>query len=211
MVVDQLAARDVRDPRVLQAMRRVPRHLFVPPDQQDRAYSDSALPIAMGQTISQPYMVGLMAQALDVTPGCRVLEIGTGSGYMTAILATLGAEVFTIDRLPRLSEEAQARLASLGLGRQIRFAVADGTLGWPDEGACDRVLVTARAPAVPPALRAAVAPGGRRVIPVGSPGTQELVRISVDSRGREAEERLCGCAFVPLIGAEGWPGPEELP
>lgn len=202
MVEHQLRSRGIRDARVLQAFREVPRHLFVPPERADEAYDDHPLDIGLGQTISQPYMVALMTEALRLRGGERVLEIGTGSGYQTAILAHLCRCVYTIERLEGLSQRAQATLEQLGL-RNIRFRVGDGTLGWPEEAPFDAILVTAAGPSVPPSLEAQLADGGRLVMPVGGWGEQEL--IALERRGDSfRRENLGGCVFVPLIGREGW-------
>jgi protein-L-isoaspartate(D-aspartate) O-methyltransferase len=208
MVDRQLVPRDIHHHGVLAAMRGVPRHLFVPEGQAGHAYEDRALPIGDGQTISQPYMVALMTQALDPAPGQRILEIGTGSGYQAAILATLGAQVFSMDRIPRLSRSARDRLDGLGLLDRLHLRVGDGTVGWPEEAPFDGIIVTAGAPKVPPSLRSQLAAGGRMVIPVGSAGLQDLMLIVRVPDGPDLERRLCGCTFVPLVGAEGWPEDE---
>ncbi len=183
-------------------MRKVPRHLFVPEDLQEIAYGDFPLSIGEGQTISQPYMVALMTQLLQVEPTDRVLEVGTGSGYQAAILAELAHRVFTIERIPELSRLAQERLLSLGYGN-IRFRVGDGTKGWPEEAPFDAILVTAAAPKAPQSLVDQLAEGGRMVIPIGGRTSQDLWLFR--KRGRRMErEYLCPCTFVPLIGEEGW-------
>jgi protein-L-isoaspartate(D-aspartate) O-methyltransferase len=203
MVLDQLVARGIRDPRVLRAMRSVPRHEFVSPAWAERAYDDVALPTDEGQTISQPYMVGLMTEALCLAPGARVLEVGTGTGYQTAVLATMGALVFTIERIPALAHAAKARLEALGLAARVRFGEGDGSLGWPEGGEFDGIIVTAGAPEVPAALEAALASGGRLVVPVGDRRLQYLLRVTRTENGSE-RERLVSCAFVPLVGEGGW-------
>ena len=205
MVRDQLERRGIRDPRVLEAMRRVPRHLFVPPESQASAYEDRALPIGDGQTISQPYMVAVMTEALAPPAGGRVLEIGTGSGYQAAILAELAGEVITIERRENLAAAARQRLAALGYTR-IQVIVGDGTMGHADRAPYDGIIVTAGAPRVPAGLFAQLADGARLVVPVGSQFHQDL--IVVERRGETAiESRREACVFVPLVGQEGWPEP----
>jgi len=203
MVRDQLEKKGIRNPRVLDAFRAVPRHVFVNPADEASAYEDRPLALAGGQTISQPYMVALMTQALDVAPGQRALEVGTGSGYQAAILAELGALVHTVERLPALSEEAKRRLDRAGY-HDIQFRVGDGTLRRPGEPAYDRIVVTAGAPDVPIGLLASLGEGGILVVPIGDDHVQELVRFR-RGEGRVSRERLCRCSFVKLIGAEGWP------
>ena len=202
MVADQLVRRGIRDPRVLEAMARVPRHLFVPAEAMPLAYADRALPIGHGQTISQPYMVAVMTEALALNGGERVLEIGTGSGYQAAILCELAREVVTIERRPELAETARTRLASLGY-TNISVIVADGTAGDSDV-LYDAILVTAGAPRVPESLKAQLADGGRLVIPIGSHGQQDLTVIARtgDAFVESVHE---SCVFVPLVGREGWP------
>jgi protein-L-isoaspartate(D-aspartate) O-methyltransferase len=204
MVERQLAARDIADPRVLAAMAKVPRELFVPTGLHERAYDDGPLPIGEGQTISQPYIVALMAQAAEIGPGDRVLDVGTGSGYAAAVLAELAREVCTIERLPRLAEAARERLAPWP---NVLVLCGDGSAGVPEGAPYNAILVAAGAPVLPAALRDQLAPGGRLVIPVGEPGIgQRLMRLR---RGRDddedVEEDLGPVAFVPLIGVEGWP------
>lgn len=192
----------IHDERVLAALRRVPRHRFVPSHLFPYAYEDRPLPIGRDQTISQPYIVALSTEALALTPTDRVLEVGTGSGYQTAVLAELAAAVYTVERIPELSVSAQEKLVALGYA-SIVFSVRDGTKGWPEEAPFDAILVTAAAPRVPPALLLQLAPGGRLVIPVGGRVSQELTLIR-EERGRFVHRRLCPCTFVPLIGEEGW-------
>ncbi len=203
MVRDQLEKKGIRNPRVLDAVRAVPRHLFVNAADAGAAYEDRPLALAGGQTISQPYMVALMTEALDVAPGHRTLEVGTGSGYQAAILAELGALVHTVERLPELSAEARRRLERAGY-HDIRYRVGDGTLGWPEEPEFDRIVVTAGAPDVPIGLLARLGEGGVLVVPIGDDHVQDLVRFRRGA-GRVSRERLCRCSFVKLIGAEGWP------
>ncbi len=205
MVQTQIAARGVADARVLAALTQVPRHEFVPEASREFAYEDTPLPIGAGQTISQPYMVARMTEALGVAPEDRVLEVGTGSGYQAAVLAALGCEVWTVERDPELSRRARSRLARLGYGG-VRCLVGDGTLGWPAEAPFRGILVTAGGPRVPEPLVAQLDPaGGVLVIPVGDRGSQELLRVT--RRGEETtREGLGGCRFVPLVGREGWGG-----
>ena len=202
MVEQQLRARGIHDPHVLRIMEAIPRHLFVDDALVARAYSDHALPIGEDQTISQPYMVGLMTQALDLTGEEKVLEIGTGSGYQTAILAELADRVFTIERIPSIAAAAQERLTAMGYSN-IVFRCADGTLGWREMAPFDRVLVTAGAPHVPAFLEDQLVPGGIAVVPVGVRDNQSLVKLTRTPEGLK-HRILCGCTFVPLIGREGW-------
>ncbi len=207
MIERDLRGRGIRDERVLAAMGAVPRHLFVRPEDAGRAYADTPLPTRDGQTISQPYIVALMTEALRVTPGLRVLEIGTGAGYQTTVLAALGAAVWSIERSSALSREAGARLRVLGVVR-VHLAVGDGTLGWPAAAPFDRILATGGLPSAPAGLLRQLAPGGIFVGPVGTLASQRLVRVTVDPPATR-EETLCLCAFVPLIGADGWKAPRE--
>lgn len=203
MVRYQLEARGITNPRVLDAMRKVPRHLFVPPERVHDAYSDHALPIGEGQTISQPYMVALMTQLLDPAPSHRVLEVGTGSGYQAAILAELANEVVTMEREEALSLRAREVLESLGY-RNIIFVVGDGTEGYPPLAPYDGIIVTAGAPFVPQPLVEQLAPGGRLVIPVGHRYEQVLTVAEKDEQGRLHVSEHGYCVFVPLIGKHGW-------
>ena len=203
MVHKDLRRRGIHDPRVLDAMGSLPRHLFVPEVDRPHAYEDRALPLEVGQTISQPYIVGFMSQALRVGPGDRVLEVGTGSGYQTAVLARLAAEVYTVERIGDLQGAAREVLEELGVSN-VRFRIGDGTLGWSEHAPYDRIVVTAGAPDVPGPLREQLSPyGGRMLIPVGDPELQELVALT--RVGTEwTVESLLGCRFVPLVGDEGW-------
>jgi protein-L-isoaspartate(D-aspartate) O-methyltransferase len=204
MVERQIAARGVRDVRVLDAMRSVPRHLFVPDSLRDQAYEDHALAIGEGQTISQPYMVAVMTEALAPEAHHRVLEIGTGSGFQTAVLARLSGMVFSVERHPPLAEAAGRTLASIGV-TNLLIHVGDGTEGLPEMAPFDRILVTAGAPAIPSALESQLAPGGRLVIPVGPPGYQHLTTVDHRGAGRFDRSESIACVFVPLIGKQGWP------
>jgi protein-L-isoaspartate(D-aspartate) O-methyltransferase len=207
MVERQLRSRGICDERVLSAMDEVPRHLFMPESRRDVAYADRAVSIGEGQTISQPYMVALMTEMLRLLPEDRVLEIGTGSGYQTAILAKLAREVISIERHAALAERALAVLRSLGYAN-VTLVVGDGTQGHAGRAPYDAILVTAGGPQVPPSLEAQLAVGGRLVCPVGPREVQELVRIVRTPHGFERETGI-QCSFVPLIGEEGWEGRPE--
>jgi protein-L-isoaspartate(D-aspartate) O-methyltransferase len=201
---EQLVARGIRDPRVLDAMRRVPRQRFVPEASQPLAYDDRALAIGSGQTISQPFMVAVMTEALLLEGGERVLEIGTGSGYQTAILAELAAQVFSVERRPELAGAARATLAVLGY-KNVDVTVGDGTLGLQARAPFDRILVTAGAPRVPSALtRQLSLQRGRLVIPVG-PSAQQRLTIVVRDGERLTDTLRDACVFVPLVGHDAWP------
>ncbi len=202
MVDRQICARGIREPAVGAAFRKVPRHLFLPASQQSEAYEDHPVGIGKGQTISQPYMVALMTEELGIEEGHRVLEIGTGSGYQTAILAELASEVYTVERIAELSETAQGLLGQLG-HENIRFLAGDGTVGWPEHKPYDRIIVTAGGPRVPSSLVDQLAVGGRLVIPVGDTFHQSLTVVTKTEKGTH-EKRGCGCVFVKLIGEEGW-------
>ena len=201
MVWQQIQRRGITAPRVLEALRRVPRHLFVPSADPYDAYSDHALAIDCGQTISQPYIVGLMTQAVALEPQDRVLEIGTGSGYQTAVLAELAGHVVSLERHPLLAEQAAERLAQLELP-QVEIHVADGSRGWPDAAPYDGILVAAATKEVPQALLEQLVPGGRLVIPIGSRRRQQLTLIQKTQEGDWHSTRLCPCRFVPLIEGE---------
>jgi len=206
MVETQIRARGVRDERVLAAMEKIPRHLFVEEALVDQAYNDNPLPIGEGQTISQPYIVALMTEALALTGKEKVLEIGTGSGYQTAILAELCACVFTIERIAVLAAAARRVLDGLNY-YNVALRVGDGTYGWREEAPFDGIIVTAGAPRVPRVLVEQLSVGGRMVIPVGGRFTQDLLRVTRLSEDPEdvKKESLCGCRFVDLIGDHGWP------
>jgi protein-L-isoaspartate(D-aspartate) O-methyltransferase len=202
MVDAQLRARDVVDERVLGAMGRVPRELFVPDKLRDRAYDDAALPIGEGQTISQPYMVARICEALGLTGSEHVLDVGTGSGYQAAVLAELAEKVDTIERIPELAERARANLATAGYGG-VRVHVGDGSRGLPDQAPFDAIAVAAAAPELPQTLYDQLEPRGRLVVPVGRRGMQRL-EVIVRSPEGPAILRSVPCRFVPLLGEEGF-------
>jgi len=202
MVMTQIEARGVTDPKVLTAMRTVPRHLFVSEAFTDQAYEDHPLPIGEQQTISQPYIVAEMTQALTLTGEDRVLELGTGSGYQAAILAQIAHRVYTIERIHTLYLKARKLFDRLQY-HNIVARYADGTLGWEDEGPFDAIIVTAGAPKVPSVLVNQLAIGGRMVLPVGNQYSQELVKLVREERGVR-QTKLGGCRFVKLVGAHGW-------
>lgn len=202
MVDDQIAARGMGDARVLAAMRRVPRHLFIPAELRGYAYDDHPVQIGCGQTISQPYMVAAMTGLLRLKPGDRVLEVGTGSGYQAAILAEMAATVISIERHAQLAERARERLEQLGYAN-ITVLVGDGTVGCPEEAPFDAILVTAGGPVTPAALKQQLAVGGRLVCPVGPRDMQQLVTVVRTEEGLD-EEIGMSCVFVPLVGEEGW-------
>jgi protein-L-isoaspartate(D-aspartate) O-methyltransferase len=202
MVDLQLRRRDIVDARVLLAMERVPRELFVPDADRAHSFEDAALPIGHGQTISQPYMVARICEALEVRPGQRVLDVGTGSGYQAAVLAELGAEVVTIERIPELAERARANLAVAGYD-DVEVVVGDGTLGVPEHAPFDAIAVAAAAPGLPETLYEQLRPGGRMVVPIGSARTQRL-DVVVRSPEGPAVVHSVPCRFVPLVGEEGF-------
>jgi protein-L-isoaspartate(D-aspartate) O-methyltransferase len=204
MVDAQIAARGIRDPSVLHAMSTVPRELFVSATLRSSAYDDGPLPIGEAQTISQPYVVALMTEAVKPASGNRALEVGTGSGYAAAVLATIVSEVFTIERLSRLAKMAERRLTQLGY-RNVHVLHGDGTLGWAEHAPYEAIIVTAGGPRVPPALLDQLAIGGRLVMPVGGThGFQHLVRVIRKGVDDYAHEQLEAVTFVPLIGEQGW-------
>lgn len=202
MVESQLASRGIRDKRVLDAMRQVPRHLFIPEDMRGLAYCDGPLPIGHGQTISQPYIVALMTELLELTGQEKVLEIGTGSGYQAAILSRLVHQVYSIERHDVLAQQAEKVLAQLGYDNVV-VRVGDGTLGWPEHSPYEAIIVTAAAPDVPQPLVDQLADGGRLVAPVGSRWSQALVKVKRQG-DLLVRERLTAVAFVPLVGEHSW-------
>lgn len=205
MVEHQLEASGVRDDLVLSAMRRVPRELFLPEHMREFAYEDTPLPIAAGQTISQPYIVAFMIEALALKGGEKVLEIGTGSGYSAAVTAEIAEEVYTIERIETLAHQANRTLQSLHY-LNVHVQQGDGTQGWPENAPFDAIVVTAGGPQVPESLKTQLKIGGRLVIPVGSSTrNQELVRVTRESESKFRTETIACVRFVPLIGAEGWP------
>ncbi|MBN2369187.1 MAG: protein-L-isoaspartate(D-aspartate) O-methyltransferase [Vicinamibacteria bacterium] len=197
MVRDTIETRNVRDARTLAAMRQVPRHLFVPPELVRDAYEDHPLPIGNGQTISQPYIVAFMTEALRLRGGEKVLEVGAGSGYQAAILAEIAAKVFSIEIIPELAEQARERLARLGY-KNVIVRAGDGYLGWPEEAPFDAIIVTAAAPSIPQPLKAQLRDGGRLVLPVGD-FEQDLVVVT-RTKDRFTETRVLAVRFVPMTG-----------
>lgn len=204
MISDQLRRRDIVDPAVLAAFSDVPREAFVDPENAQWAYEDSPLSIGYGQTISQPYVVAMTAQALRLTGHEKVLEIGAGSGYAAAILSRLAREVHTVERIAELADSAAERLARLGF-HNVYVHHGDGTLGWPPAAPYQAIAVAAGAPRPPPSLLEQLAIGGRMVVPHGDAATQRLVRITRSSEDEYLEENLGAVRFVPLLGEEGWP------
>ena len=202
MVEHQIRARGISNPRVLDAMRQIPRHIFIPHPYDSAAYDDNPLPIGNGQTISQPYIVAQMTELLDPGPGDNILEIGSGSGYQTAILATLSHQVTSIERIPSVADLARKNLAAVGV-KNVRIVVGDGTLGYPADAPYAGILITAATPAIPQPLIDQLAPGGRLVAPVGGREIQELV--SLTRQDNDLVKSSHGSVrFVPLIGEHGW-------
>ncbi len=202
MVETQLIPRGIKDRRVIDAMKRVPRHLFVSEAMQYRAYDDMALSIGEGQTISQPYMVAAMTEFLELTGDERVLEIGTGSGYQAAILAELSKEVYTVERVSVLSEQAKALFHALGY-KNIHVKVGDGTSGWPEEAPFNRIIVTAGTPKIPEPLKEQLSDEGIMIAPVGDRFSQQIIKVK-KSKNIFSESFHTPCVFVPLIGEHGW-------
>lgn len=204
MVKDQLIQRSITDRRVLDAMKKVPRHLFMEESMRYKAYDDMALPIGEGQTISQPYMVAVMTELLNLAGEEKVLEIGTGSGYQTAMLAELSMDVYTIERFESLSERARETLRNLGY-MNVHLRIGDGTMGWPEAAPFDRILVTAAAPDLPEPLVRHLAEGGIILAPVGDRFSQQLLKAT-KRKGILSKEHRTPCVFVPLVGQYGWEG-----
>lgn len=202
MVEEQIVSRGIKDARVIESMRKVPRHLFVEEKLRDEAYTDRPLPIGHGQTISQPYMVAMMTEALELKGNEKILEIGTGSGYQTAVLAGITEHVYTVERLSELLARAREVLQRLGYDN-ISYKAYDGTLGWAEEQPFNAIIVTAGSPQIPAPLVEQLGEGGRMIIPVGEQYNQEIIRI-VKQGGETMETSLGGCSFVPLLGEFGW-------
>jgi protein-L-isoaspartate(D-aspartate) O-methyltransferase len=202
MVDEQIAGRGIKDERVINAMRKIPRHKFVPESNWSEAYKDHPLPIGEGQTISQPYMVALMTESLKLTGKEKVLEIGTGSGYQSAILSELTSQVFTIERISKIAKRTRKILDELGYSN-IVSKVGDGTLGWKEFSPFDRILITASAPKMPTKLFEQLSENGIMVVPIGGSWAQDLLRIKKINNKPETEN-ICGCVFVRLIGENGW-------
>ncbi len=203
MVEEQVVARGIADQRVIDAMLKVPRHKFVEQALEGKAYQDAPLPIGEKQTISQPYMVAFMSEALVLDGSETVLEIGTGSGYQAAVLALLADRVFSLERIPSLARRARKVLDECGFGK-VNIRLADGTLGWQEMAPFDAILVTAGAPEVPQHYLDQLAVGGRLIIPVGDRESQFLLRVTRTGEEEYMEEKMLGCRFVPLIGNHGW-------
>ncbi len=204
MVREQLIPRGIKDPRVINAFLKVERHKFIPQALRGSAYADYPVPIGEGQTISQPYIVALMTECLNLSQGQKVLEIGTGSGYQAAILAELANQVYTLERFCGLAKQAESTLLDLGYSN-IKIKVGDGTLGWPEEAPFSRIIITAAAPEIPPPLIEQLSENGRMVLPLGEALSQVLTVI--EKRDDEIKkESICGCVFVPLIGKYGYKG-----
>jgi len=202
MVEEQIIGREIKDPRVIAAMKKVPRHLFVEEALQNQAYNDRPLPIGEKQTISQPYMVALMTEALTLNGKEKVLEIGSGSGYQTAILAELAQEVFSVERIRTLAVRARKILYELGYFN-VEIKIFDGTFGWVEKSPFDAIMVTAGSPDIPQPLYEQLSMGGRLVIPIGDENIQDLFRITKTEGGMKKED-LGGCRFVKLVGKYGW-------
>ena len=202
MLQEQLLRRDIKDKKVLDVFKKVPRHKFIDPAMQEEAYGDFPLSIGEDQTISQPYMVALMVQLLDIAKSDRVLEIGTGSGYETAIIAELGNAVFSIERIEKLANKARLLFEKLDY-RNIYIKIGDGTLGWQEFSPFEKIVVTAASPQIPMPLLDQLKAGGRLVIPIGPRFSQRLIVLEKSREGRISEKDICGCVFVPLIGQYG--------
>ena len=203
MVQEQLLRRDIKDKKVLNVFNKVPRHRFVDPAMQREAYSDFPLSIGEDQTISQPYMVALMVQLLDIAKSDKVLEIGTGSGYETAIIAELGSAIFSIERIEKLANKARLLLEKLDY-KNIHIKIGDGTLGWEKFAPFEKIVVTAASSQAPRPLLDQLKEGGRLVMPIGPRFSQRLIVLEKSRDGHIDEKDICGCVFVPLIGQYGW-------
>ena len=201
MVEEQLIPRGIKEQRVLDAFYKVERHKFIPEEQEEFAYADHPLPIGQGQTISQPYIVALMSECLQLTSESKVLEIGTGSGYQAAILAELAKEVYSMERFPALAKNAASKLAEQGYNN-VKIKVGDGTLGWPEEAPFERIIITAACPEIPPPLIEQLKEGGRLILPMGENFGQVLTLFEKKKTGLFTQE-ICGCVFVPLVGKFG--------
>jgi len=204
MINTQLIARGISSGKVLDAFRKVPRHMFVPPEYQRYAYADQPLPIGEGQTISQPYIVAYMTEVLDIQPGEKVLEIGTGSGYQAAILKETGANVYSIEVIPSLSEKASEVLSNLGY-KDIHLKEGDGYTGWPEFAPFDAIIVTCSPSEIPPALKQQLAEGGRMIIPVGEQGTIQYLCHLRKKEGKMVQRNVMAVRFVPMINEKGKP------
>ena len=205
MVKEQLEKRGIRNPWILQAMLDIPRHLFVLPDDQEKAYEDRSLPIGGGQTISQPYIVASMIELIEPKTSNRVLEVGVGSGYSATVLSRVAGEVYGVEREGALLAQAERRFKALGVSN-VHLKAGDGTLGWPEEGPFDAILVAAAAPQIPKTLLGQLKNGGVMVIPVGGRSEQQMVRVVKRAEEHFQEKALYAVKFVPLVGEEGWPG-----
>lgn len=201
MVEEQLMPRGIRDAKVLDAFRKLERHKFMPEEMRSSAYADFPVPIGDGQTISQPYIAALMTECLNLTGEEKVLEIGTGSGYQTAILAQLSKEVYSIERIGSLAEKAKSLLSGLGYAN-VKMKTGDGSLGWPEEAPFDRIIITAAAPRVPLPLTEQLKEGGKFILPLGESFSQILTLVE-KKEGKLETKEICGCVFVPLIGKYG--------
>ena len=202
MIEEQLLPRGIKDARVLEVFSRVERHRFVPDDFQGSSYADYPVPIGEGQTISQPFIVALMTQCLEIKPQDRILEIGTGSGYQTAILAGLAKEVYSVERIASLAKKAEALLGDLG-SQNIKIKVDDGTLGWKEKAPFNKIIITAATPRIPLPLTEQLAENGKLILPLGETCSQVLTLV--EKKGNRIESRdICGCVFVPLVGKYGY-------
>lgn len=202
MVVRQIAQRGITDQKVLEVFKKVPRHLFIPENERHLAYEDCPVPIGHEQTISQPYISALMTEALGIKVGDKVLEVGTGSGYQAAILAYLGAEVYSIERIPQLSENAKQVLDSLGC--KVKISTGDGTLGWPEYSPYDKIIITAAAPGISNCWIEQLVVSGKIVVPLGQAFGQNLTLLEKIRKDKIEQRVICGCIFVPLIGKYGY-------